>query len=104
MDHQASLPSGAAIRRAEGGLTGDMGGEKVILSVTTGKYYNLGRVGGRIWDMLDQPVTMDRLIDMLTAEFEVERTVCEANVRTFLDQLRSEKLIEYERRTAAATK
>ena len=29
-----------------------MGGEKVMLSVKNGKYYNLGEIGGEIWELI----------------------------------------------------
>lgn len=96
MEPEAALQSRATYRRAAGSLAGDMGGEKVMMSVSTGKYYNLGRVGGRIWELLEQPMTLDRLVDQLTSEYDVERGVCEEQVRSFLDRLCAEGLIEAE--------
>lgn len=36
----------------EGNIASDMDGEKVMLNVKNGKYYNLGEVGGEIWSAL----------------------------------------------------
>ena len=38
----------AVIVQSEGFLVSDMDGEKVMLSIDNGKYYNLGEIGGRI--------------------------------------------------------
>ncbi|MBD2872026.1 lasso peptide biosynthesis PqqD family chaperone [Paenibacillus arenilitoris] len=81
------------ITACEQNIVSDMGGEKVMLSVRNGNYYNLGAVGGRIWDLLVSPVTAGTLIDELLKEFDVERDVCERHVISFLEHLRKEGLI-----------
>ena len=34
-----------------GNIVSDMGGEKVMMSINNGKYYNLGEIGGRYLDI-----------------------------------------------------
>lgn len=80
--------------QSDNGIVGDMNGEKVMLGLHTGKYYNLGKVGSRIWELLSEPVAVNRLIDALVQEFEVERSVCEREVAAFLKHLLQEALIE----------
>lgn len=79
--------------RAEGNFVSDMDGEKVMLSVKSGKYYNLGKVGGRIWDLLENPMTGYELIEQMMTEYAVERQVCMRQVQTFLKQLVDEHLL-----------
>jgi hypothetical protein len=79
--------------QAEDAIVSDMNGEKVMMSVSKGKYYNLGEVGGRIWELMAEPTTVGNMIDLLTAEYDVSREVCEEQVAAFLDQLRGEELI-----------
>ena len=74
-------------------IVSDMGGEKVMLSVKNGNYYNLGYIGGQIWDAMAEPIAIGSLIEKLLAEFEVERTQCAEQVFTFLDHLRKEGLV-----------
>ncbi|WP_238358057.1 lasso peptide biosynthesis PqqD family chaperone [Cohnella zeiphila] len=88
--HEASL----TVVRAEGNIVCDMDGEKVMFSVATGKYYSLGSVGGRIWELIGAPIRVGRLVDELTEEFSVERPECERQVRKFLRSLKRESLIE----------
>ena len=38
--------------QVKGNIVSDMGGEKVMLSVNKGKYYNLGEIGGDIWELI----------------------------------------------------
>ncbi|MFC5703843.1 lasso peptide biosynthesis PqqD family chaperone [Cohnella faecalis] len=80
--------------QAEGSIVSDMNGEMIMFSTRTGKYYNLGSVGGRIWELIAAPVAVGRLVDELTAEFEVERGECARQVGEFLRCMHLESLIE----------
>lgn len=82
------------IQQKEGFLVSDMAGEKVMLSIENGKYYNLGKVGGRIWELMSQPVTINSLVGQLVTEYEIEYEVCEGQVHAFLDNLVAEGLIQ----------
>jgi hypothetical protein len=73
-----------------------MDGEKVMMNIQSGKYYNLGQVGGRIWDLLTDPVPVRLLISKLLQEYDVEQAECEAQVHAFLEQLYREGLIRLE--------
>jgi hypothetical protein len=79
--------------QAEGCIVSDMGNEKVMMSIRKGKYYNLGEVGGRIWELIASPMTVSQLADRLTAEYDVERNTCERQVADFLACLHREELI-----------
>lgn len=83
------------VNQAEGNIVSDMGGEKVMLSIQNGKYYNLGEVGGAIWELMKEPITIQDLIIELKTHYDVEASECEKQVRSFLDQLLGEKLIDY---------
>ena len=39
------------VGQVKGNIVSDMDGEKVMLSVDNGKYYNFGEIGGRIWEL-----------------------------------------------------
>ena len=46
-DKKISLNS--RIVQSKGNMVSDMDGEKVMLNIEKGKYYNLGELGGTIW-------------------------------------------------------
>lgn len=75
-------------------IVSDMGGEKVMLSVQNGKYYNLGVMGGLIWDLAKEPVEIANVVDVLLQQFEVERELCEEQVLSFLSELAAEGLVQ----------
>lgn len=84
---------GTHIQRQTGCIVSDMDGETVMMSIDNGKYYNLGAIGGRIWSLLEQPMSVSLLIAQLLEEYDVDRSECEAQVFKFLDHLAAEKLI-----------
>ncbi|WP_160726048.1 lasso peptide biosynthesis PqqD family chaperone [Bacillus sp. USDA818B3_A] len=72
----------------------NMDGEKVMLSIQNGKYYNLGGIGGEIWDRIRDSITIPELITTLIAEYDIDRNQCEEEVMAFLQNLIKEDLIE----------
>lgn len=80
--------------QSEGYLVSDMNGEKVMLSIDNGKYYNLGQVGGRIWELVAAPISVGELVQQLMDEYEIDRDSCENQVQSFLKQLGGEGLIQ----------
>lgn len=72
----------------------DMDGETVLLSVENGKYYNLGEIGGRIWRFMQVPIAIHQIVSYLIFEYDVEQSVCEEQVISFLEHLYSEQLIQ----------
>lgn len=81
------------VRQGTGNIVSDMSGERVMLSVQNGKYYNLGIIGGLIWDKIEMSKSVSRLIDELLAEFAVEHAECENQVLSFLEMLLERNLI-----------
>lgn len=88
------ITSDDLIVQSEGFLVSDMDGEKVMLSIENGKYYNLGLIGGRIWELASTPVTVTGMVEQLVTEYEIEPEVCEQQVQTFLKQLIAEGLVQ----------
>ncbi|MFB5197800.1 lasso peptide biosynthesis PqqD family chaperone [Neobacillus sp. KR4-4] len=80
--------------QVRGNIVSDMGGEKVMLSVENGKYYNLGEIGGEIWDLIEEKIPVNQLISLLKSKYNVVQTECEEQVISFLDLLVEEGLIE----------
>lgn len=85
--------------QVKGNIVSDMAGEKVMLSVANGKYYNLGKIGGDIWELIQNPVGVSDLVDQLMQQYEVDRDLCEKQTLSFLSSLLEERLIEVEERS-----
>lgn len=68
-------------------------GETVMMSIEAGNYYNLNPMGGRIWALIAQPMTVSALCETLRGEFEVEPAQCETEVLAFLNALNADHLL-----------
>ena len=88
---------GVAVVQATGNVASNMDGEKVLLSVKNSKYYNLGEIGGSIWDLIEKPISVSKLIDALMEQYAVNQTECEEQVINFLELLYKEDLIQTEK-------
>lgn len=82
------------VAQVKGNVVSDMDGEKVMLSIKNGKYYNLGRMGGVIWEHIEKSISVTELVTTLISEYEVEQSQCEGQVLSFLEMLLEEGLVE----------
>ena len=72
----------------------DLSGEKVMVDFDAGKYFLIKGVGNDIWDMLQEEVTPNQIIEKLLSEYDVEREECETSVMEFLEKMKSYDFID----------
>src|SRR5258707_14667296 len=53
-------------------LVAELSGETVILHVEKGMYYGLNKLGTRVWSLIQEPRTIDELVQTILSEYEVE--------------------------------
>ena len=82
-------------------VSSDLAGEVAILDVEAGVYYGLDRVGARIWNLIQEPRTVNEIRDILLEEYDVEPARCERDLLTLLQRLVDEGLIEVRDETPA---
>ncbi len=81
-------------RAVVGHLSCDLNGEAVILNMKNGKYYGVNSVGASIWAAIQSPVSFGDLQSAIMAEYEVDEATCRQAIRSFLDKMAKEDLIE----------
>lgn len=89
-----SISKDHLVSQKEGNFVSDMDGEKVMLSIHNGKYYNLGEIGGEIWERITQPIPVKELITILIDRYDVVESECEEQVMSFLNLLYKEGLMQ----------
>ena len=72
----------------------DLAGEKVMVDFAHGKYFMLKGVGNDIWDMLEDVMAVDTIINRLLEEYDVEEAQCVESTISFLAQLEELDFIE----------
>jgi hypothetical protein len=68
----------------------------VVLSLKDSTYYGLNPVGARIWELLGETRTVESIVETLLAEYEVERSECEADVFELVGELAKHGLVDVE--------
>lgn len=71
----------------------DMDGDTVMMSVERGNYYGIGGVGSRIWELLENPISIDDIVRRICFEFEVDEEVCHDDVSRFVEELMANELV-----------
>ena len=65
----------------------EIGGEGVILDLTSSTYFGLDEVGVRLWQLLQADPGLQAAFDALLAEYEVEPARLEQDLARHIDQL-----------------
>lgn len=71
----------------------DVGGEEVILHLGTGTYFGLDRVGTRIWRLIGELGSLDRVLATLLDEYEVGEVELRRDLDDLIAKLRANGLI-----------
>jgi hypothetical protein len=83
-----SLTLDSVISRNESNfLANPVGEEIIILNMETGDYLGLNKVGAFIWDQLQGPVTVQKIIDNLMTEFDIDSETCSIETLSYLKKI-----------------
>ena len=74
-------------------LFNEIDGEVVMLSIENSEYYGMDKVGSRIWELLEQPVSFKVLVAKLMEEYEVSKQQCAEDTLAFLKKLTDKNLV-----------
>jgi len=75
-------------------LSSNTSGSIVILSLKDGMYYELKEVASRVWNLIQQPISIQAVLDALLEEYEVEAGRCEADLIALVEDLSKRGLVE----------
>ena len=91
----AKITNNTLITISEDQITSDLlDGDVVILNMKDDVYYGLDDVGGRIWSLIQNPITFDEIVQHLLEEYDVEYQECASDVRGLLEDMLTRGLIE----------
>ena len=64
-----------------------------MMDLEKGRYFSLNGVGSRIWEIIEEPIGINKIVDCLLEEYDVNRNECEENVLEFLGKLEDANII-----------
>jgi PqqD family protein of HPr-rel-A system len=90
----------ATVTVTSGQISSDLGGETVILDIASGVYYGLNEVGATIWQLIQQPQTVQEIQNSLLQEYDVEPQVCTQDLLQILQELQAAGLVNISNETS----
>jgi hypothetical protein len=94
MNHPVSISDDALIKQRPGVIAAASEGDMVVLDPEQGEFLELSATAGRIWSMLEEPITLPLLCERMTALFDIDVDSCREEVAAFVSQLAVRRLIE----------
>jgi len=88
-----SLYDGTVLRAADDVLRRTAGAESVLLDLASEEFYGLEGVGARLFELVEQPRSLDSVMDVLLAEYDVEREVLTSDVHALIVELLARRLV-----------
>ena len=68
-------------------ISGRLHDELVMMDIGQGKYFSLNPVATRVWDLLENPLSLDELRGRLMEEYEVDIEQCRAEVTQVISEM-----------------
>ena len=65
----------------------DLSGEKAMIDFDSGKYYLIKGAGNDIWEMIQDEISVEDIINKLLEEYDVSREESTSSVMEFLSKL-----------------
>ena len=84
----------STVVRSADQVSTDLGGEVVILGLQSEEYFSLDGVGTRIWEMIQEPRTVQEILDAILNDYAVEPERGERDLLAVLGELAGEGLVE----------
>ena len=88
-----TITSDTLVMRNSDMLTSKMDGEIVMMSIENGEYYGLDLIGSKIWELMENPLQVNEIIEQLLAEYDVDPEECSKDTIEFLRALTDRNLI-----------
>jgi Coenzyme PQQ synthesis protein D (PqqD) len=66
----------------------------IVLDIQQGQMFNLNLVGSRVLEVLKSGASESQIVDVISREFDVSRSVAENDVREFIETLKKHRLVE----------
>lgn len=69
--------------------------ETVLLELRNGNYYGLNSVGTVIWEMIQQPKSVEAVCSAIQEQYSVDSETCSRDVLRVIEELHGAGLVEF---------
>jgi len=90
---EISTCTGGSFEIGDGVLCQPVDDELVLLNMTDQQYYGLDGVGARMWQLLLEYADIDRVVELICAEYDVDETIVRSDISSLVERLGSAGLL-----------
>lgn len=80
-------------QRAENWIGSEIDDSFVMVNIDSGNYVALNPTANAVWEALETPSSEDRLVEQLTAQFDVEADACRKSLQAALARMAELEMI-----------
>jgi hypothetical protein len=72
----------------------DLDGEAAILNLKDGVYYGLDPVGAKIWNLIQKPIRLNDVVEIIWDEYDVDINRCKDDIFELVEELLNNGLVK----------
>lgn len=72
----------------------DLDTEAAILNLKDGVYYGLDPIGAKIWNLIQKPNLLTKVIETILNEYDVDKEQCKNDILELLEELLENGLVK----------
>lgn len=88
------LSGDTVVAKSDSFLAETVDGELIILNKQSGTYYTIDGIGDELWQELQEPVSIDELVDSVCNNYNIDPDDSRDDIQSFVSQLLAAELVE----------
>lgn len=88
-----SVDNDSSFTKTESFVETEVDGEVVLMDIDNGKFFSLEQTGRRIWHLLDEHDSVNKLTHILTSEYDVDAEQCREQVAQLLGDFQQRNMV-----------
>jgi adenine specific DNA methylase Mod len=72
----------------------DLDTEAAILNLKDGVYYGLDPIGAKIWNLIQKPIVLNKVIEKILKEYDVDKERCKNDIFELVEELLENGLVK----------
>lgn len=80
-------------RNETGFLASNLGDETVMMNLDNGDYLGLNKVASDIWNLLKEPISVEKLYSQIINLYDVTEEQCKVEVNDFLKKISEQNML-----------
>ncbi len=81
------------LAKGENYIANEIDGEVVMMNIETGLYVSLNNTGKSIWNILDEPTSIENIIEYLINKYTITKEQCITDVIPFIEEMLKQEIL-----------